>query len=192
MQKELPVEIYGVNWINNHGVRSFLRTLRLEYQLITNNENVIDTAYRCLNDSILSEIAKKYSKLIQGPLSDSGYTSLLAKSSIVLNIPESRFGHDYTNPNVLIGANLRDFEVPTAGSFLLTQSNDEIKSLFEDKKEIETFSNEWEMIDKAQFYMKHPSLLLKIAKAGHNRIKKDHLWEHRFNSLFTHLENNYL
>ena len=192
LQKKLPLDIYGPNWINNHGIRSFLRTIKLEYQLIINDKSIVDTAYRCLNDSILREITKSYPNIINGPLSDSDYALLLSKSSIVLNIPESRFEHDYTNPNMLIGANLRDFEVPTTGSFLLTQSNEEIKSLFEDKKEIETFNNEWEMVDKARFYLNNPNKLIKIAEAGHKRVKKEHLWEHRFSKFLKFLEQNYL
>lgn len=192
LQHNLPIHIYGANWINNHTKRAVLRSLKLEAQILYGVGKMVDTAYRCLNDVILLEINEKYKQFIHDPLSDKEYNKLLSDSSIILNFPESRFGHDYSNPNVLIGANLRDFEVPAAGSFLLTQGNDEIKSFFIDKEEIETFDNEWEMIDKAQFYIKRPDLILKIAEAGQRRVIKEHLWEHRFRALFSHLNRNYL
>lgn len=192
LQKKIPIDVYGSGWVNNHRLRSFLRTLKFQYQLFTNSKDCIDTSYRCLNDVLLKEIIEFYSNSINGFLSDLEYTSLLQESSIILNLPESRFSHDYSNPSVLIGANLRDFEVPTCGSLLLTQANEEIKSLFEDDKEIVTFKNEWEMVDKAIFYLKNPNILLKIAEAGNLRVKKEHLWEHRFTNLFKYLKQNHL
>lgn len=192
LQNGLPLKIYGSNWDKNHTVRSALRILRLEKQALTNNKSAIDTAYRCLNDLIMAEINLNYKGVINPPLSDIQYNQLISESSIILNIPESRYNHDFKNPNVLIGANLRDFEVPTLGSFLLTQENEEIKSLFKENTEIVLFSNEWEMVDKARFYINKPELILKIAEAGQNRVKKEHLWEHRFKTFFTYIETNYL
>ena len=192
LQNNLPIDIYGANWVDRHQRRAVLRTLRLESQALRHHPMAIDTAFRTMNDLILREITEKYGDRIHGPLGNEAYTSLLSESSIVLNIPESRHGHDFSNPNVLIGANLRDFEVPAAGSFLLTQDNDEIRSCFESGTEIGTFSNEWEMVDKARFYLARPDLILKIAAAGHERLRKEHLWEHRFSALFSYLDSNFL
>jgi hypothetical protein len=192
LQNNLPLKIFGLNWINNHSFRAVARTLKLERDILFDNNQMVDTAYRCLNDTILKEINSKYNSAINPPLADLEYTDVLSKSSIVLNIPESRFEHNYSNPNVLIGANLRDFEAPTAGSFLLTQFSDEISTLFDIKTEIETYSNEWELVDKLRFYLKNPDLIIKIAKSGHQRIIKEHLWEHRFERLLTYVEGNFL
>ncbi len=191
LQNNLPIKIYGSNWINNHKRRSILRTLIVQKDIIFENPSMVDTAYRALNDVILKEINLKYSNLINKPLDDKAYTDLLSNSSIVLNFPESRYNHDFSNPKVLIGANLRDFEVPALGSFLLTQDNHEINSFFTVKKEIETFKNEWEMVDKASFYLKNPSLSLKIAEAGMKRVNKQHLWNHRLKSLFLYIDKNF-
>ena len=145
-----------------------------------------------MNDCILMDINKNYNSALHAPLPDNEYFELLANSSIVLNFPESRYNHDFLNHRVLIGANLRDFEVPMAGSLLLTQDNDEIKSCFKVGKEIDTFCNEWEMIDKINFYLKNPDLSNRVSISGYNRVLKEHLWEHRFKALFTHLESNFL
>ena len=192
LQNNFPLKIYGVNWTTNNKFHSLLRSFKLQKELLLNNENVIDTAYRNLNDLILSEINLKYRDLIHKPLDDSDYNKVLSNSSIILNLPESRYNHDYLNHKVLIGANLRDFEVPALGSFLLTQYNDEINSLFDVKKEIETFRNEWEMVDKVEFYLRNPNLSLKIAQAGMKRINDEHLWIHRLEALFLHVNKNFL
>lgn len=191
LQNNLPIHIYGFNWINNHTRRAGLRTLKLEKDILLNSPLMVDTAYKCLNDVILKDINSKYASLIHDPLPDDEYSKLLSDSSIVLNFPESRHGHNFSNPSVLIGANLRDFEVPTAGSFLLTQNNDEINSFFKSGEEIETFNNEWEMIDKAKFYINNHQSLIKIAEAGNKRALKEHLWEHRFKNLFNFLDKNF-
>lgn len=192
LQNNFPLKIYGFNWKKNTKLNSLLRSLKLQKEILFNNKNVIDTAYKNLNNLILDEINLKYKKFINPPLDDYSYDQLLANSSIVLNIPESRYDHDYSNPKVLIGANLRDFEVPAMGSFLLTQYNEEISSMFDLEKEIETFKNEWEMVDKVKFYLKNPSLSLKIAEAGQKRVNNEHLWIHRFETLFSFLKKNFL
>lgn len=192
LQNKLPVEIYGANWIRDHKTRAFFRSLKLQAEMLKGKKTKIDIAYNCLNDIILSEINSNYKYLIHKPLSDSNYNELLSNSSIVLNIPESRFGHNYLNHQVLIGANLRDFEVPTAGSLLVTQDNEEIRTLFDVDHEIICFNNEWEMVDKLNYYINKPVLLKKIAYAGHEKVKKEHLWEHRFIKFLSFLENTYL
>tara|TARA_B110000003_G_C16649340_1_gene533503 strand:- start:1322 stop:2437 length:1116 start_codon:yes stop_codon:yes gene_type:complete len=191
LQNKFPIEIYGPNWKKSGRINSLLRSIKLQKEILLNDKNSIDTAYKNLNNLILDEINSKYSEYINDPLDDFGYTELLLNSSIILNIPESRYNHDYSNHKVLIGANLRDFEVPALGSFLLTQYNNEIATFFDPKKEIETFKNEWEMVDKTKFYLKKPNLSLKIAEAGQKRVNKQHLWVHRFENLFSHLKKNF-
>ena len=191
-QNELPLEVYGTNWIKNHHNRAVLRIIKLLSQLVIGNKLSIDTAYRGLNDILLDELNLNYKQKLHEPLSDEQYSNTLSHSSIVLNIPESRFGHNYSNHRVLIGANLRDFEVPTAGSLLLTQDNQEIRSFFEEGKEMITYNNEYELIDKVRYYLSNPSKIVDISLAGHERVKKEHLWEHRFEKLISHLKKNYL
>ena len=192
LQNQLPIDIYGANWGKNHHKRAALRTLHLAGKILNSSKSIVDTAYRSMNDCILMDINKNYNSALNAPLPDKEYFELLANSSIVLNFPESRYNHDFLNHRVLIGANLRDFEVPMAGSLLLTQDSDEIKSCFKVGKEIDTFCNEWEMIDKINFYLKNPDLSNRVSISGYNRVLKEHLWEHRFKALFKHLESNFL
>ena len=191
LQNNLPIKIYGSYWKRSTKFNSLLRSIKLQKEIVLNHKNVVDTAYKNLNNLILDQINLKYEKCINEPLDDYGYDQLLSNSSIVLNIPESRYSHDYSNPKVLIGANLRDFEVPALGSLLLTQYNEEISSLFDIESEIVTFKNEWEMVDKAKFYLRNPNLTLKIAEAGQKRINNEHLWVHRFEAFFLYLSKTY-
>ena len=45
---------------------------------------------------------------------------------------------------------------------------------------------------KINFYLKNPDLSNRVSISGYNRVLKEHLWEHRFKALFTHLESNFL
>ncbi len=153
---------------------------------------MVNTAYQVLSDTILYQINKDYKERIFPPLSDKAYFELLENSLIILNFPESRYSHDYANPNVLMGANLRDFEVPMSGSMLLTQYNTEIEAFFDLSKEVVTFNNEFEMVDKAKYYLNHYAEANKIALAGHQRALKDHTWENRFADFFNFLEKEHI
>lgn len=190
LQAGLPLHVYGANWRDDHRKRAALRTLRLEADILSGNPRMADTAYRCLNDIVLRDINRRFPERIHDPLPDDEYSRLLSESSIVLNFPESRYGHDFSDHRVLVGANLRDFEVPCAGSLLFTQDNEEIRSMFEEGNEIVTFGNERELAEKARFYLANPDLIVKTARAGHERILREHLWEHRFTQLLDHIEKN--
>lgn len=191
LQQELPLDIFGSGWTKKRKLKAFLRGMEIERRLLLNS-NPVDQSYKLLNDLIVKEINKKYSHQIFDPLSDTDYFDLLSNSSITLNFPESRFNHDYNNPNVLLGANLRDFEVPTAGGCLLTQDNAEIRTFFEPDKEIITFNNEWELVDKAKIYLKNANYLHRISMAGHKRAIEEHTWDIRFEKLLKHVETNLL
>lgn len=76
----------------------------------------------------------------------------------------------------------RDFEVPMAGGFLLTESNPLLSEFYNVGKEIETYENDAQLVDKLKFYTKNDSKREKIAIAGHKRAKKCHKtvdrWKH--------------
>ena len=108
-----------------------------------------------------------------------------------MNFPESRINHDYFNAEVLFGCNHRDFEVTMSGALLMTQYSDELEHFFIDGKEVISFKNEFEMIDKIKYYMSNERESLKIATAGYERALKEHTWEKRFEDLFDHLYENY-
>jgi len=191
LQQQIPLDIYGYGWLKKHKLKAILRGFQIGTRVLL-KRNILDHTYRMLNDLILDQIAKKFHQQIYEPLIDAEYFNLLSKSSIIVNFPESRFDHDYNNPNVLMGANLRDFEVPIAGGCLLTQYNNEIVTFFEPDKEILTFANEWEMVEKAKYYLSRPDLIDAIALAGYKRAISDHTWENRFRTLFQHIEKNML
>ena len=80
--------------------------------------------------------------------------------------------------------NGRMFEVPTCGGFLLTQPTENLKKYFEEGKEVITFENFEDLVDKVGYYLQHERAREKVAKAGYERARKEHTYERRFKEIF--------
>jgi predicted SAM-dependent methyltransferase len=76
-------------------------------------------------------------------------------------------------------ANMRIFEATGEGVFLLTEHHKNLDNLFEIGKEIETFSNEKELMDKIKYYISHDNERNEIALKGQQRCLADHSLEKR-------------
>jgi hypothetical protein len=98
---------------------------------------------------------------------------ILFRSKIILNITGPYFFSIYS------GIALRVFEALGLGGFLLTDDFPEIHNLFVAGKEIETYSNHEEFIDKVAFYSQHDDARNKIAAAGHERFINNYTWGHQ-------------
>jgi len=71
-------------------------------------------------------------------------------------------------------ANMRIFETTGCGVFLLTEYHENLSKFFEIGKEIETFADEYELIDKIRYYLEHEREREEIARLGHERCLRDH------------------
>ena len=115
--------------------------------------------------------------------------SLLSRSKISLNFPENRENNNFSSPYVNFCCNLRDFEIPMANSMLFTQFNYELEHFYEDGKEVVSFYNDEDMIDKLQYYKKNPSIAEAIANAGYKRAVLEHTWNNRLNQLISYADS---
>jgi spore maturation protein CgeB len=66
----------------------------------------------------------------------------------------------------------------------LTGHNDEIEECYVIGKEIDTYSDESELIDKTRFYLAKPAAAEMLRAAGYHRALRDHTWKRRFEELF--------
>ncbi len=110
--------------------------------------------------------------LYKNCLGDELYEILL-RSKIIVNITGSYFYGVYS------GITLRFFEAIALKSFLLTDDFPEIHDLFTPGKEIETYSNYEEFVDKAAFYSKNDDSRNKIAAAGYEKFINNYTWNHQ-------------
>ncbi|BDV00920.1 hypothetical protein TDMWS_10050 [Thermodesulfomicrobium sp. WS] len=80
-------------------------------------------------------------------------------------------------------ANMRIFEATGSGVFLLTEHFVNISKYFDIGKEVETFNDRKELIDKLDYYLANPKKREEIAAKGQERCLKDHSMERRVEEL---------
>ena len=86
------------------------------------------------------------------------------------------------------GQNLRLFDVPACGAFLLTEYSEELSEHYRLGVEIETFKTPDELRDKVDYYLKHPVERERIAKLGYERVLKLPNYETRMKEMIKYIE----
>jgi len=89
------------------------------------------------------------------------FSKVCNSAKIVLNVIRKQNGSAH---------NMRTFEVPACGGFLLSVRTDEAKSFFEEGKEAAYFGSPEELKEKISFYLKNEELRAKTAKAGYKKL----------------------
>ncbi len=192
LQNSIPIDIYGPHWVARSELsRKIKRLIFSSLSFIGNTKNKLRYLDKNKRLLLLEILKKNYKDFLKGPLNDKEMIDIYGSSKIILNFSESRINHDYFNSEVLFGCNHRDFEVPMSGALLLTQHSDELEFFFDEGKEVISFKNEFEMIDKIKYYMSNDDIRKKIAVAGYQKALKEHTWVKRFEDLFDHLHKNY-
>jgi glycosyltransferase involved in cell wall biosynthesis len=90
--------------------------------------------------------------------------SALVNSHAKVSVNVLRSGHKDAH-------NLRTFEVPACGGFLLAERTQEAVSFFAEDKEAVYFSSPEELREKAEYYLAHDEQRRAIAEAGYRRCK---------------------
>jgi hypothetical protein len=97
------------------------------------------------------------------PLKGDDYACGISAAKICLNFL-SRGNQDRCN--------IRAFEVPACGGFLLSERSDVMQNLFEEGMEAEYFASSEELIDKIRFYLRNDIARGRIARQGYERCIK--------------------
>ena len=187
LQSGIELKIFGPNWGLKNDIRNFLKIYitPLIFNFLGKKKR-LTYLEKIFRTNLLQQISSLTS--VGGIPNDDEYTDIISRSIVSLNFPESRMNNDYLNPEVIFGCNLRDFEIPLSKSMLLTQHSNELSYFFDEGKEVVSFTNESDMIDKAKFYSNNEKASKKIALAGYKRAKNEHTWKKRFDSLFEEIE----
>lgn len=78
----------------------------------------------------------------------------------------------------------RNFQIPGCGAFLLTNEHPELARYYEPGKEIISFTDIDDLIDKTRHFLSRPAERTAIAAAGLSRTLAEHTYELRFSDLF--------
>ncbi len=91
----------------------------------------------------------------------------------------SRINLNFTIPNIKTGIPLRVWDVLGAGGFLMTNYQPELELYFEPGRDLVVFENEQELAERAAYYLDHEEERRKIARSGHEKVKKYHSYKIR-------------
>lgn len=78
----------------------------------------------------------------------------------------------------------RDFEVPMSGGLYLTEHHDELLPFYDVGREIVTYKDQQELVDKIRWLLSNPEKADAIRRAGRERALCEHTWEMRFEKVF--------
>ena len=107
-------------------------------------------------------------------------------SRITLNFADSGMQLSGGSLNHSRQIKARTFEAPGAGGFLLTEENADLGSYFQLGDELVAYNNDEDLVRKIRFYLSHPEERDRIARAGHARVQREHLYETRFAAIIDH------
>ncbi len=122
-----------------------------------------------------NKISEKLKLAQQAPVFGLEMFQVVANSAIGLNIHGDKAG-DYA-------ANMRLFETAGVATCLLTDHKKNIRDLFELDSEIVTFKSVEECLEKAKWLLDNPQKMNSIAKAGQERVLKQHNYNLRAEEL---------
>jgi spore maturation protein CgeB len=116
----------------------------------------------------------------------------LLQTDLVKNFSQSRLslgfataGESHLTGKRLTHLRLREFEAPMSGALYLTEDQAELAEYFEPGKEVLTYVDRQDLLDKARYYLGHQEESERIRRAGFMRARQNHTWQHRFRELFS-------
>jgi spore maturation protein CgeB len=187
LQSNIDVHVFGPGWAHfkkNH-LKYFLKRQYLLLKSIKSFSN-----YQKYESSLeLSDFDKQYYfinnyfKNFHLPVSDIDQISLYSSSNISLGFLDVYENHSIAN-TMLQHLHLREFEAPMSGALYLTGYSEELSEMFIPEKEVLTYRNTFELVDKTKFYLKNPKISEKVRLAARNRALSHHTYHSRFSQLF--------
>jgi hypothetical protein len=96
-------------------------------------------------------------------------------------------GNSHLSGTRLTHLRLREFEAPMSGALYLTEDQPELAEYFEPSREVLTYTDRDDLLGKARYYLAHPEKSERIRRAGLERARREHTWQHRFRELFAAL-----
>lgn len=120
----------------------------------------------------------------------SAYKGFLTTEQDIANV----YFNSKVNINITLqgksGMNYRVFEVLASRGFLITDETEDTLNSFEVAKELETYKDINDLIDKTEFYLKHYEIAQKIALNGFANVAKSHNYTARARKILDTIKNS--
>jgi hypothetical protein len=193
----VPLAVYGNNWLKRQRDASTTRYWRKDIHDAWHYlwPRLSEEAWGSLLESISGRFRKASSEhggarnfppgLIRGRYNAEDFCSLVRGGAINLG-----FTHFMGEPGTSAErrqVRLREFEIPMAGGFYLTQDCPQLRSLYDVGEHLDTWNTVDELLEKTRYYLAHPVERERLAIAGERHARGHHTWEARFRSLLQRL-----
>lgn len=116
----------------------------------------------------------------EGPIETARIPEIMRDSVISLNFSSGFQGEGEHSRQL----KARTFEVPGAGGFLLSEDAPSIQNYYRIGEEVDVFRTTEELKQKLHMYLQEPELRDRIAVAGFERTRQEHLYTVRLQALF--------
>lgn len=140
---------------------------------------------RLISEILMKEDYNYLKKIIfqNGP-SFEDFSKVICSNALSLGSIELASTYKLLKPLLFI--RLREFEVPMSGGIHLVNKSSELMEYFNDNEEMLFYESEYELIDKAKYYLRenNSSIRKKIRFNARKRAVNEHTWMHRFTKLF--------
>jgi len=180
LDADLDVRVYGPGWTQEPLIRR-IRRLRPRKALGTVKARFaspIPTAPAQPAPTIPLEACG-------GILEDNELASVYSRAKIALGF--SSVGNTHESAERVTQVRLRDFEAPMCGAFYMVEDMPEIGEFFEVGREVVTYRDMNELVNKCRYYLENESEREEIRLAWHERALRDHTWQRRFRDVFHQL-----
>lgn len=97
----------------------------------------------------------------------------------------SKINLNITLRSIASGVPARVFDIMSVGGFVLSNWQEEISELFVEDREIVTYKTPEELIDKADYYLRHSNERIRIGVNGYRKVQERHTYEHRINEIIS-------
>lgn len=102
----------------------------------------------------------------------------------------SKINLNITLPSIETGMPQRILDIMGSGGFVLTNYQQEIEDYFEIGKEIETFHDIDELLEKTSYYLSHEKERLRIAMNGYQKVCKNFSYIHQMEQILHTVEED--
>jgi len=166
ISKHCKLKIYSN--LNDYKLKNFVKNFFFKLLKISNYKDFNALEELKFYTNIISLKKINYSENLYGL----DQFRKLNENQIVLNIHQN---------NINFAANVRLFESTGMGCCLFTEAHKNLSQLFTEDKEIVTFKNKYDLIEKIKYYKNHYNEAKKIGKNAQNKILKLHTFHNRIN-----------
>lgn len=190
LENGVDAHAYGPGWVG--GARTRWRSLVMRYMFLGRVLTAVSPTSQSTASAQLADhdyrrgLSARFPSNFHFPITDEELISLYSRSHVSLGFLEVYDSHDPSRA-VTQHLHLREFEAPMSGALYCTGYMDELAEMFEPDKEVLTYRNQHELLDKVRYYLAHPVQADQVRQAGRKRALAEHTYHARFNKLFNDL-----